>query len=126
LGSDDSVVFEGKMSESQTPSPGTTSAGLALRVSVSFVLLLVLVVANLAVAQGEEQEKQSVRIELVWEKEFPEGITDYSNVYFDKEKRGLFCPSIVVTGGGEDCKGVYFLDSTGKVTYERKCASSNI
>ena len=78
----------------------------------------------LAVAvTGKKQEKgskPSVTLELMWEKEFPEGISDYGNVYFDKERGGLFCPSIVITGGGEDCKAVYFLDSTGSIVYEKQ------
>ncbi|TET44750.1 hypothetical protein E3J62_09430 [candidate division TA06 bacterium] len=77
--------------------------------------LALLGLAEVRAAQGEKNQKSTV--ELVWDKEFPEGITD---VAFDKEREGLFCPSVIVTGNCENAKAILYLDSSGKVIKETK------
>lgn len=62
-------------------------------------------------------------LELVWQKEFPDGIVD---VAFDKERGGLFCPSMIVTGGRfRSCRKIYFADTRGRISYQKELKSLN-
>ncbi|TET46758.1 hypothetical protein E3J62_03220, partial [candidate division TA06 bacterium] len=101
------------MPKSQAPSPGPVTRMAGLLIIATGLALLGL--AEVRAAQGEKNQKSTV--ELVWDKEFPEGITD---VAFDKEREGLFCPSVIVTGNCENAKAILYLDSSGKVIKETK------
>jgi hypothetical protein len=70
-------------------------------------------------------EKDSVSLNLIWEKEFPEPIPGkvcggIYDVAFDKNRGGLFCPTVVVTGNSENAREIIYFDSTGEVVKTRE------
>ena len=66
---------------------------------------------NLAPAEGR------IKLELIWEKEIPEGIAD---VAIDKARGGLFCPTVVVTGNCENAREILFFDTLGRIERRMK------
>lgn len=87
------------------------------------LVLLALVFISPMISMGAE--KDSISVKLVWEKEFPEPVPGkvYGGIYdvaFDKNRGGLFCPSVVVTGNPENAREIIYFDSTGKVVKTRK------
>jgi len=67
-------------------------------------------------AQEKVQEEPQIKLELVWEKEFPEGMVDVA-LY-----ESTLIPKVVVTGNDSrwGCKEVYFFDKDGTVLYSQK------
>lgn len=62
-----------------------------------------------------QQQTGEIRLELVWEKEFEEGIVD---VAFDKE---MLLPKIIITGKSLTAvNSVYFFDSNGAIISKEK------
>lgn len=85
---------------------------------ISVLILVILTPARVTTAQNEEEQKKpQVTLELIWEKEFEEGIVD---VAFDKQRQGLFCPTVVVTGNTENAKAILFLDDRGTIAKSMK------
>lgn len=92
--------------------------------SVTIICFMAMVNIGLY-AQEKDTTQTEIKLELIWEKEFPEpvpekvygGITD---VAFDKNRRGLFCPTVVVTGNHENAREIVYLDSMGNVMKTKK------
>ncbi len=86
-----------------------------------FCLLTIVIafVASLGLYAQEKdtfQTEPKVKLELVWEKEFSEGIVDVA-LYEDN-----LMPRVVITGTDPrwGCKAVYFFDRKGNVLYSRR------
>ena len=88
--------------------------------------IIALMAINLGLyAQGKDTTQAEIKLELIWEKEFPESIPErvyggITDVAFDKNRGGLFCPSVVVTGNPENAREIIYFDSTGEVVKRRK------
>lgn len=93
-----------------------------------FVILIgvsafALVALGLSIFEGEsqtkvEEQKDKIKLELILQKEFPEGIVD---VAFDKERGGLFCPSVIVTGRTHlAIEAIHFMNENGEVRFTRE------
>jgi len=66
--------------------------------------------------QKDEAFSNGVKLELVWEKEFEEGIVDV--VLYEEN----LMPKVIISGDDPQwgCKGIYFLDKDGNEIYSRK------
>ena len=88
--------------------------------------IIALMAINLGLyAQGKDTTQAKIKLELVWEKEFPEPVPGkvyggIADVAFDKNRGGLFCPTVVVTGNSENAREIIYFDSTGKEIKTRK------
>ncbi|RKX72584.1 hypothetical protein DRP43_00365 [candidate division TA06 bacterium] len=87
------------------------------------LILITLLFISPIVSSGAE--KDSISLNLIWEKEFPEPVPGkvYGGIYdvaFDKNRGGLFCPTVVVTGNSENARGIIYFDSTGEVVKTRE------
>jgi hypothetical protein len=90
---------------------------LALGVASVVVLVFMTSAWVTTMEKGEEQKKPDVGLELIWEREFEEGIVD---VAFDKQRQGLFCPTMVIAGKSSlDCSALYFLNKKGSISSTR-------